>query len=159
MSEDFFSGERHLSTDSTILWWGIHENGWPAFRYFTMADLYSPYFVHLYKDDFAALYKFFVDYDDEPVTITQPYTTKINGHEAYCVLKLERVENVEGAPRPVRRLTFYAECWGDTLEESLEEEKVRSWSSWDDYFNWDSFENLRLYIKTMTNMINLEASE
>ena len=143
-----------LHTDKTMLYCSIRE-GIPAIEYFTMADLFSTYRVNLTYDDLCAITDFLDSWDSEPLEIVQPYTTLVNGCPSFCVLKFEYVENPDknDLRSTFQRISFYAECYGKDLEDSLKEEKIMSWSSWDDYYNWDEFEELRSFFWQMEALI------
>lgn len=135
-------------TESTTLYCSI-EDGVPAMEYFTFADLYSTYRVNLDYEDLKSISEFLENWDSEPVTIIQPYSTKVNESPSFCALKLEYVEKDEESSRTMQQITFYALCWGEDIESSLKEDKILSWSSWKDYHNWDAFEVFRTFVANM----------
>lgn len=146
-----------LNTKHTSLYCSIKE-GVPALEYFTMADIYSTYRVNLGYDDLRLICDFLDNWGSEGLEITQPYSTKVNGHPSFCVLKFEYVKNERSRECPrdtLQRVTFYARCWGEDLEDSLKEEKILSWTSWDDYYNWEDFEKMRSFLYQMKSLMEL----
>ena len=143
---------RPLHSESTTLYWGV-EDGKLQMEYFTMSDIYCTYCVKLDYDDICAIYNFLNDWGSESVEIIQPYSSTVNGKPMWCMFKLEYAENPK-ATRSVQRMYFYAQCWGKDLKESLEEDMILSWTSWDDYFFWEEFESFRAYISNMKKLLD-----
>ena len=143
-----------LHSDRDLLYCSIRD-GVPELEYFTMADLFSTYRVTLDYEDISNICDFLDKWGSEPITITQMYSTRVNGNPSFCVAKFEYVENEDKTEirSTLQRITFYAECWGKDLESSLEEEKFRAWTSWDDYYNWEDFEKLRSFFYQIKRLI------
>lgn len=137
-----------LNSERSSLYCSIRD-GIVAIKYFTMSDIYSSYYVRLYYDDLCDICEFLDHWGSESVEITQPYSCTVNGHPSFCVLKFEYVKNEDPEERirdTLQRITFYARCWGDDLQSSLDEDKFLNWTSWDDYYFWDEFKELKAFL-------------
>lgn len=144
-----------LHTDNTTLYCTIHE-GRVFLEYFTMADPYCTYRVGLDYDALCKICKFLDNWKSEQVTIIQPYSTTVNTHPMFCAVRFEYVKNEnKKCPRDrLQRVTFYAQCWDEDIESSVENEKILSWSYWDDYYNWEGFEKLRKFLHNVKELLD-----
>lgn len=151
MTKDFVSAEKTFHTENSMLRCGIKKSGVFAMEYFSFADVYCSYYVNLDADDIKTIENFLTNWGSEKVRIIQPYSSTVNDQPTFCALDLEYVE-IPNAPRESQqRITFYCECWGKDVEDSLKEDKITAWSSWDDFYNWDEFETFRAYVHALNS--------
>lgn len=143
-----------LSTDQASLYCTI-EDGRAFLEYFTMSDLYSTYRVALEYEDLCEICRFLEKWGSESVEIIQPYSTTVNGHPSFCAVRFEYTKNEDDncIRGTLQKLTFYAECWGEDIEDSLKNEKFLSWSYWTDYYNWDEFQKLRAFLREIRSLM------
>lgn len=128
----------NLFTENTSLYWGFwKETGEVGVLYFTMADIFTHSIIPFDLQDVEHICEFLDDFNHEPVSITQIYTTKHNGVPLRCQIKFEYVETKENASGRTASITFYDDY---TEEDPEKDEDILSISSWTQAGNWDKFE-------------------